>query len=134
MRTGPPSTLQLVVPMAHRSGVLSKLHNSPTGGHLGVDKVMNRLKQRYYWPGFSSDVRQWCATCRSCAVRKTMSPHPRAPLSTISAAEPMQIVSVDILGLGNRYILVAMDYFTKWAEAYPVPNQEAATIANKLVN
>jgi hypothetical protein len=52
----------------------------------------------------------------------------------------MQIVAVDILGplpetpTGNRYILVAMDYFTKWAKAYAIPNQEATTIANKLVN
>ena len=49
----------------------------------------------------------------------------------------MQIVAVHILGplpnsaAGNRYVLVAMDYFTKWAE---VPNQEATTVANKLVN
>ena len=52
----------------------------------------------------------------------------------------MQTVAVDILGplpdspAGNRYILVAMDYFTRWAEAYPIPNQEAATVAPKLVN
>ena len=52
----------------------------------------------------------------------------------------MQIVAVDILGplpetpTGNCYILVAMDYFTKWAEVYAIPNQEATTIANKLVN
>jgi transposase InsO family protein len=52
----------------------------------------------------------------------------------------MQIVAVDILGplpncpAGNRYVLVAMDYFTKWAEAYAIPNQEATTVANKLVN
>ena len=36
--------------------------------------------------------------------------------------------------LDNRYILVALDYFTKWAEAYAIPNQEVTTIANKLVN
>ena len=52
----------------------------------------------------------------------------------------MQIVAVDILGplpnspAGNRYVLVAMDYFTKWEEAYAIPNQEATTVANKLVN
>ena len=33
---------------------------------------------------------------------------------------------------GNSYLLVAMDYFTRWAEAYPLPNQEAATVAQKL--
>ena len=48
----------------------------------------------------------------------------------------MQVVAVDILGpfpdspSGNRYIL---DYFTRWAEAYAIPNQEASTVAEKLV-
>ena len=36
--------------------------------------------------------------------------------------------------LGNKYILVVSDYFTKWVEAYPMPNQETVTIANVLVN
>ena len=50
----------------------------------------------------------------------------------------MQLVAVDILGPlpesenGNSYILVAGDYFTRWMEAYPIPNQEATTVARKL--
>ena len=49
-------------------------------------------------------------------------------------------MGLDILGplpessLGNKYILVVSDYFTKWIEAYPMPNQETVTIANVLVN
>ena len=52
----------------------------------------------------------------------------------------MQLVAVDILGplpksdSGNSYILVAGDYFTRYMEAYPIPNQEATTVAWKLVN
>ena len=51
----------------------------------------------------------------------------------------MEQVGVDILGpfpttdSGNRYILVAMDYFTKWPEAYAVPDQSAVTTAERLV-
>jgi transposase InsO family protein len=35
---------------------------------------------------------------------------------------------------GNTYVLVVADYFTRWVEAYPIPNQEATTVARKLVD
>ena len=52
----------------------------------------------------------------------------------------MQLVAIDILGplleseAGNSYILVAADYFTQWVEAYPIPYQEATTVAKKLTD
>ena len=52
----------------------------------------------------------------------------------------MERIAIDILGplpqssSGNKYIMIVMDYFTKWAEAYAIPNQEAETVANKLVH
>ena len=52
----------------------------------------------------------------------------------------MQILVVDILGPlpktkdGNVYDLVAYDYLTRWVKAYPIPNQEVVTVAQKLVD
>jgi hypothetical protein len=52
---------------------------------------------------------------------------------------PLERVAMDIAGpfpqsdRGNRYLLIAMDYFTKWPEVYPIPNQEASTVAEALV-
>ena len=70
----------------------------------------------------------------------TPSPKLKAELHPVKAGYPMQMVATDILGPlpltpnGNSYLLVATDYFTRWVEAYPIPNQEATTVASKLTN
>ena len=57
----------------------------------------------------------------------------------MQAGYPMQIIAVDIVGpfspmqSGNNYVLMVSDYFTKWMEAFAIPNQEAVTVAEKLV-
>ena len=71
----------------------------------------------------------------NCATRKTAGLNRRGPLHPITVGYPLQLVAVDILGPlprtsdGNSYILVADDHFTRWLEAWPVPNQEAKTVA-----
>ena len=58
-------------------------------------------------------------------------------LGTITAEYPMQVIATDLVGPlpeANQYILVVADYFTCWVEAFPLPNQEASTVAAKLVD
>jgi hypothetical protein len=137
---GEDHSLQLVVPTKFRKEVLYQLHDAPLGGHLGADKTHSKLKQRFYWPGYWNDVKMYCLSCQSCATRKAPTHHRKAPLQPIVAGYPLEIVAVDITGpfpeteKQNRYILVVGDYFSKWTEAYAIPNQEATTVAQKLVN
>ena len=135
---GIQSHLQLVVPTTLRHKILDNTHGGAVSGHFGQRKTLSQLRHNFYWPGQVTDVKNWCRTCAVCAVRKNPIPRQRANLHMIPAGYLMQVVAVDILGplpempSGNKYILVTADYFTRWTEAYGIPNQEAVTVATKL--
>ena len=130
---------QLVMPSSLRNDVLQELHTEETAGHLGVNKTLGRVKERFYWPGCTKDVKDWCRSCDLCASRERPTRTPRAPLKTYNVGAPLERVALDILGplpesdRGNKYILVIGDYFSKWTEAFAIPNQEATTVARVLV-
>lgn len=129
---------QLVAPFEFRQKILEQLHNNRTAGHLGRDKTISSVKQRYYWIGLNSDVQRWCLQCDQCARRK---PGPGIGASELQSSKiefPLQRIAIDILGPlpttsnGNEYIMVVGDYFTKWKESYALPNHTAYTVADKL--
>ena len=76
--------------------------------------------------------------CPSCDKWKT--PTPKPALSDYRVGFPMDHIGIDVIGplprsnKNNRYILVVGDHFTRWMEAYPLPNQHAQEVAKKLVN
>ena len=119
--------------------VLTDLHKGPLAGHLGVDKTLAQVQECFYWPGYHDYVRNWYC-CAACATCKKPAPTSRAPSSSVKTGYPMQMVAMGVLGLfpesevGNSYILVGADYFTRWTEAYAIPNQEAISqyIAKEL--
>ena len=122
------------------AGALKLLHDSPVGGHLGVSKTLGKVRARFYWIHCRRDVEEWCHKCDLCASRKGPRVKTRSPLQLYNVGEPMERVAKDVLGplpeteSGNKYILIAMDYFSKSPEAYALPNQEAVTVANVLVS
>ena len=132
--------LQLVLPSRLHKKVIRDLHECAVSGHLGEEKVLSQLKERFFWPGCGEAVRIWCRQCKICAFRKMTIPSRKAKLQTIQAGYPMQVVSVDIMEPlpettdGCRYVLVAADHFTRWVEVYAIRNQEAITVAKKLVD
>lgn len=137
---GKQKWLQFVVPSSLREEVLWEIHQGVVSGHLGEQKMLNQLKERFYWHGMAENVRNWCQTCVPCATNKSPTPKARAPLQTIAAGHPIQVIAVDITGpfpeseAGNCYVLVVGDYFTRWMECFAIPDQEAETVARKLVD
>ena len=130
---------QSVIPKELRARVVREAHEGVTSGHLGVKKTLGRLRQRFYWVGLRSDVEEWCRACDTCSAKKGPGRRTRVPMQLYQVGAPMERVAVDIAGplpltaAGNRYICVAMDYFTKWPEAYALPDHEAVTVAGVLV-
>ena len=130
---------QLVVPRSMRDSVLRMAHNVISSAHLGVNKTLKKTKRDYYWYGMKEDVRNWIRKCDVCGARKRPPKSPRAPLKVYNVGLPMDRVAMDILApfpqssKGNKYILVVGDIFTRWIEAYPIPDQTSSVIAHTLV-
>lgn len=130
---------QVLVPKSWTSEIMESLHNGVGAGHLGLTKTIARLRERFYWAGLTRMVHRWIDRCKECQARKQPRRSTRGKLKQYRVGVPMERVALDIMvnfpesPRGNRYVLVITDYFTRWAEAYPIPNQEATTVADVLV-
>ncbi|MGH0190246.1 UNVERIFIED_CONTAM: hypothetical protein FKN15_043544 [Acipenser sinensis] len=108
-------------------------------GHLGVERTLNLIRDRFYWPKMQRDVEHFVTEVCECVKKKKPNRPTRAPLSNIKTTHPFELVSVDFLHLetckgGYEYILVVMDHYTRFAQAYATTNKSAKTVANKLFN
>jgi len=130
----------LIVPNALKRRLFAQAHAGPLAAHLGSERTLAQLKDSCYWPGMSKDVQAWCNACDVCARSRGPPPRAHGDMVKVTAAAPMDLVAVDVLsGLPQSYdgstcMLVAVDYMTKWAEAYALPNEEASTCMTALYN
>ena len=120
--------------------VLHVLHNSPSAGHLGVSKTLEKVRRRFYWHGMREDVENHIRKSGPCAEVNDPSKLPRAPLINIKSGHPLQRVAIDIVGLttksslGHEWLLVVSDRFAKFAQAFPLRNTSAVTLAKKVMD
>jgi len=125
---------QLVLPFCYRKRALQCCHDAM--GHLGIEKTLEVVRERFFWPGMSRSVEEYIAVCQRCLQRKVL-PNERAPLGHITSVQPMEMLCIDFLSLeaskgGFENILVITDNFTRYAQAFPTKNQTAHTTAKVL--
>ena len=89
---------QLLVPKDWHQRVLHAVHGSVGAGHYGVAKTLNKLRQRFYWPGCRKDTELFVHCCDSCTAKKGPTGRSHAPLQQYQVGAPMERVGVDILG------------------------------------
>ena len=137
--TADQTYLTLVTPASIRREIFEHLHTNRISGHFGRDKTTEMIKRRFYWPNISDTVQRWCASCDMCAKCKPGPGVGKSPLKQIKVGRRFQVIALDIFGplpLSENlmeYIVVIADYFTKFTEAFAIPNHTAQTVADKLV-
>ena len=135
-----PGFSQIILPKSRAREVYVQLHELKISGHLGKQRTYLKIRTRYYWPGMKRDISSWCKFCKTCARSKTHYGRARSEMKPMLCGEPLDRVSLDIVGPlpetanANVFILVVTDYFTKWVEAYSLPDQKAATVADMFVS
>ena len=117
--------------------VLMEVHEGVCGNHIGARALARKvLRQGYYWPTILRDATELVRKCKIFQEHAKISRLPSEPLTSITSPWPFQQWGLDILGplpIGKgqcKFIIVAVDYFTKWAEAEPLATITEQKIRN----
>ena len=131
---------KIVLPISLQRTALELCHDNHTACHLGVQKTLEILKSRYFWPGMNSDTEHWVKSCLTCQERKPPHRHAKAPLGEMPMpTAPMEYVQIDLKGYltqtisGNRYLMVVYDYFSKYIVAVPIPDKRMETVTEAFI-
>jgi hypothetical protein len=110
-----------------------------SGGHLGVNKTLNKVRQRYYWLPARNDAEKCCWLCDTCAASCNLWTRNWGKMHWYNIEAPFERIAIYIAepfpwsDQGNWYLLMAMDYFTMCLEPFAIPNQVALTVVEALV-
>ncbi|XP_073030676.1 uncharacterized protein [Primulina eburnea] len=117
------SNLPWCIPAEEVSSILAHCHSGPTGGHFGASKTATKILQAgFYWPTLFKDSHTYVLNCNECQRVGNISRRYEMPLNNILVCELFNVWGIDFMwpfsdSLGNKYILVAVDYVSKWVGA-----------------
>ncbi|CAF1539828.1 unnamed protein product [Adineta ricciae] len=130
----------LVIPTAMKSKLIQWAHDHPMAGHAGRTKTIHRLSSRVFWPALRKDVYKYVQGCTLCQQFKYNTQPLSMPLQLHMVTEPWHTIGVDIMGpfpitqRQKQFLLVVVDYFTRWVEVFPLRTTTSNVIANVLVD
>jgi transposase InsO family protein len=120
-----------------KNNILELAHNHPLAGHVGIQNTYYRIQEHAWWPGIQDDIAVYIQNCDICQKRSRAKDIP-APESATIRAEPFSHIGIDVMGplpvtlTGKRYIILAVDFFTKYVEGIAVEDADAQTVVKFL--
>ncbi|GJV35808.1 putative nucleotidyltransferase, ribonuclease H [Tanacetum coccineum] len=118
--------------------ILRQCHNGPYGGHHGIATTARKVfEARFYWPHIFRDARKLVQVCDACQRARNISSRDETPQKYIQVCEIFDVWVIDFMGPfpssnGNKYVLVAIDYVSKWVEAQAFPINDARKVLKFL--
>jgi len=138
-RDGDADFKQLLLPRTQIKEALHQCHAGTVAGHFGIQKTMDQVCRRFYWPTWKEDTKRFCQRCPQCTSYHRGILAKQGPLHPVLPGAPYERWYIDLTGphpksdRGNIWILTCMDSWTKWTEAFPLRNKKAETVAKVLV-
>jgi hypothetical protein len=122
------------IPDDEIENVIAHCHSSPYGGHMSKSKTAAKILQAgLFWPTMFNDVNTFCVACDRCQRTGNISRRDEMPQQPILEVEVFDVWGIDFMGpfpssMGNKYILIAVDYVSKWIEAVASPTNDARVV------
>ncbi|GJW24657.1 reverse transcriptase domain-containing protein [Tanacetum coccineum] len=118
--------------------ILPACHSGPIGGHYGANYIAKKVFDLgFYWPTIYKDAHDLVTQCDTCQRQGKISQRDEMPQNSIQVCEIFDVWGIDFMGpfpssRGNKYILVAVDYLSKWVEAKALPTNDARVVCKFL--
>ncbi|GAU33358.1 hypothetical protein TSUD_364830 [Trifolium subterraneum] len=120
--------------------ILKEVHEGSCGSHIGSISLAGKvMRDGFYWPNLHDDAARHVKTCDRCQRYSNLHHAPGETLKSVLSPWPFYMWGVDIQGpfpiftAQARWILVAVDYFTKWVEAEPISDNDTQFASERVV-
>ncbi|XP_058745883.1 uncharacterized protein LOC131618732 [Vicia villosa] len=137
-KRGVDGLIRRCVPEEEQKDVLRACHDSEYGGHFSGDRTASKvLQSRLYWPSLFKDSQEMVKECDKCQRTGNISKRNQMPQNFMLEVELFDVWGIDFMGpfppsFGKNYILVAVDYVSKWVEAVALPTNDAKVVVKFL--
>nr|GEU42039.1 DNA-directed DNA polymerase [Tanacetum cinerariifolium] len=114
--------------------ILKACHEGPSGGHHGANLTAKKVFDvGFFWPSIYRDAHEMIKTCDTFQSQGKISQRDKMPQNSIQVCEIFDIWGIDFMGPfpssnGNKYVLVAVDYISKWVEAKALPTNDSRVV------